>query len=72
MPRIQYKQIEQIAAKHDVGFARSRWYGEIDSPAVRLSGFLSNIESALIQIRKIAGDSPYFEFPNDAGIYLVR
>lgn len=74
MARIQYKQIERIAASCDVGIRRDHFFtGEVESPAIALTGFLSDIEDALRQIRKIAGDSPYWEYPNTGtGVYLVR
>ena len=45
MVRIQYKQIERIAQQCNVTATRGFWPGEVDSPAVRLSGFLSGVRN---------------------------
>jgi hypothetical protein len=72
MARIQYKQIEQIAAKFDVSVSRAIWPGEVDAPAVRLGGFKSNIQSAIEEIKTISRDCSYIAHPNHDGIYLTR
>lgn len=71
--RIQYKKIEQIAAKHDVGVERTKV--EVDGgmkmitvPAVRLSGFLANIQASVRDIQSIS--SRYYSMQREDGLYL--
>jgi hypothetical protein len=75
MPRIQYKQIERLAAKYGVGISRTTYPCEDrDYPAVCLTGFLSEIEKVVWAAQDIAGDSPYYVYPNNGGtgVYLIR
>ena len=71
MVRIQYKQIERIAQQCNVTATRAIWPGEVDSPAVRLSGFLSDIQTALLAIHRLPR-AYYFEGRGAGGVYLVR
>ena len=75
MPRIQYKQIERLSEKYGVGISRTTYPCEDrNHRAVCLTGFLSDIEKVVRAVREIAGNDPYWEYPNNggAGVYLVR
>ena len=70
MPRMQYKQIAKIAAKHEVGFARCRVSVDagttsMNVPAVRLTGMLSDIQAAVRAL-----DLRYYTLQTEEGFYI--